>query len=36
LASSAGFGSSKPVADNHTAEGRAMSRRVEIIVDKAP
>jgi len=29
-----GYGSHKPVGDNRTAEGRAMNRRVEIIVDK--
>jgi len=29
-----GYGSKRPVGDNRTAEGRAMNRRVEIIVDK--
>ena len=32
--SSAGFGSHRPVGDNANPEGRAMNRRVEIIVDK--
>jgi outer membrane protein OmpA-like peptidoglycan-associated protein len=31
-----GYGSKRPVGDNRTAEGRAMNRRVEIIVDKNP
>jgi outer membrane protein OmpA-like peptidoglycan-associated protein len=30
-----GFGSHQPVGDNSNPEGRAMNRRVEIIVDKA-
>jgi outer membrane protein OmpA-like peptidoglycan-associated protein len=29
-----GFGSTRPVAENKTPEGRAMNRRVEIIVDR--
>jgi len=29
-----GVGSTRPVADNRTTEGRAMNRRVEIIVDR--
>ncbi len=30
-----GFGSTRPVADNKKVEGRAMNRRVEIVVDRA-
>jgi outer membrane protein OmpA-like peptidoglycan-associated protein len=30
-----GVGSTRPVADNKTTEGRAMNRRVEIVVDRA-
>jgi outer membrane protein OmpA-like peptidoglycan-associated protein len=29
-----GIGSTRPVADNRTTEGRAMNRRVEIVVDR--
>jgi outer membrane protein OmpA-like peptidoglycan-associated protein len=34
--SATGFGSTRPVGVNKTPEGRAMNRRVEIIVDKQP
>ncbi len=30
-----GFGSAKPVSENKSTEGRAMNRRVEIVVDRA-
>lgn len=34
--SSKGFGSTRPVSENNTAEGRANNRRVEIVVAPAP
>ena len=27
-----GYGKAHPVADNHSADGRAMNRRVEIVI----
>jgi outer membrane protein OmpA-like peptidoglycan-associated protein len=34
--SAQGFGSTRPVADNNSAEGRANNRRVEIVVQSTP